>query len=329
MSNLRPMQLPQDIDPLMKVILEGFQYPENPQWSIQTDEREGIVDTIKSMKRLYPFFAFLGNFSADMRDMFHGFIYEEDEKPVGIITYSRRSGSQEWYIADVTVIPAYRRRGIARKLVQAVLGQITTRHGRKAILDVIDVNIPAYSLYKELGFENYSGSVDYIYDQSAPAVTIPEGYTIAPLPDSDWRTRFELENRITPDFVQKYTPVTELNFRQPFVIVAFMNLFSRMSGEKHKAFSIRARTTQQVVGIASYVARLRPGGVNHIQVRLDPAHAILATFMVGHMLHLTQQVSPGRRIEFSISRWQAASDEATQAMGASRRCATHRMGIIL
>jgi len=82
MANIRPIRLSQDIDLFMNVILKGFQYPENPQWSIQTDEREGIVDTIKSMKRLYPFFAFLGNFSADIRDMFHGFICEEDDKPV-------------------------------------------------------------------------------------------------------------------------------------------------------------------------------------------------------------------------------------------------------
>jgi len=107
-----------------------------------------------------------------------------------------------------------------------------------------------------------------------------------------------------------------------------MNLFSRMSGEKHKVFSIRASTTQQVVGIASYAARSRPGGVNHIQVRLDTAHAIVVKFMVGHMLYLTQQVSPGRRIEFSIARWQSALDEAAQTMGASQRCATHRLGII-
>lgn len=328
MANIRPIRLPHDIDLFMKVILEGFQYPENPQWSIQTDEREGIVDTIKSMKRLYPFFALLGNFSADMRDMFHGFVYEDDNRPVGIVTYSRRSGSQEWLIADVTVIPTYRRRGIARKLVQAGLEQITTYHGKRAILDVIDGNIPAYTLYKELGFENYSGSVNYFYDQSTPAVTMPEGYRISPLPDSDWRTRFELENRITPDFVQKYTPVTESNFRQPFIYSGFMNLFSRMSGGKHKAFSIRPKATQQVVGIASYAARLRPGGVNHIQVRLDPAHAILATFMVGHMQHLTQQISPGRRIVFSIAQWQTTLQEAAQAMGARQRCATHRMGII-
>jgi len=328
MSELRALRLPQDIDPIMKVILEGFQYPENPQWSIQADEREGIVDTIKSMKRIYPLYALLGKFSADMRDLYHGFLYVEDNRLVGIVTYSRRSGSQEWFIANVTVIPAYRRRGIARKLVQAALQHIQIRYGKRAILDVIDGNFPAYTLYQELGFEEYSGSVDYFYDQTAQAVTIPEGYAISSLPESDWRTRYELENRITPDYVQKYTPVSELNFRQPFVIRAFMNLYSRMRGEKQEAFSIRDRTTQ-VVGIASFAARTRPGGVNHIGVRLDPTYAVLAPFMVGHLLNLTQQVSPGRRIEFSIPRWQAALDEAAQAMGANQRCATHRMGIIL
>ena len=47
MANIRPIRLSQDIDLFMNVILKGFQYPENPQWSIQIDEREGIVDTIK------------------------------------------------------------------------------------------------------------------------------------------------------------------------------------------------------------------------------------------------------------------------------------------
>lgn len=52
-----------------------------------------------------------------MRDALHGFIYQDDGKPVGMINFTRQ-GNDEWLIGSVTVQPTYRRRGIARKLVE-------------------------------------------------------------------------------------------------------------------------------------------------------------------------------------------------------------------
>jgi len=327
MPNPRPMQFPRDIDNLLQVSRAGFQYPENPEWSIQADELEGMVDNLNGIKRLWPLIAFLQIVSTDVRDIAYGFFYDEDNQPVGTIMYNRRSGGQEWYISNVTVLPPYRRRGIARKLVQATLDTIRSRQGQKAILDVIDGNTPAYSLYKELGFEDYSGSAQFFYEQTPPQPIFPEGYTISPLPERDWRTRYAFENRITPDIVRKYTPVSEANFQQPFFITAAFNVINQVGGWSHKSFMVRRQDTD-VVAIASYEARTRPGGVNTLQAKIDPAHPALALPLLSYLLSAIQRTSQGHRIELHFASWQPALIDAARALGASQRYVYHRMGLV-
>ena len=40
---LRQLEWPRDLTPLGEMIFDTFQYPENPQWSVQTDEKEYIA----------------------------------------------------------------------------------------------------------------------------------------------------------------------------------------------------------------------------------------------------------------------------------------------
>ena len=49
--SIRPFQLPEDIDLMNSLVMEGFQYPENPAWSVQEDEIQGMVDRIQGAKR--------------------------------------------------------------------------------------------------------------------------------------------------------------------------------------------------------------------------------------------------------------------------------------
>ena len=35
---LRNLTLPYDLEPLVEMVAETFQYPGNPEWSVQTDE---------------------------------------------------------------------------------------------------------------------------------------------------------------------------------------------------------------------------------------------------------------------------------------------------
>jgi GNAT superfamily N-acetyltransferase len=335
MPNIRPMRLPQDVDLYLQITREVFQFPEHPEWNLQPDEFESIVETMSNIKRFWPLLSFAGKLSPEIRELLsgyrlYGFFYEEDGQAVGHITYRQLKGRQEWYISDVVVLPAFRRRGIARQLVVAALDEIRARNGQQAILDVIYENLPAYNLYKDLGFEVFSGSVDFLYEQkSLPAANLPAGYSLAPLPEADLLARVEFDQRITPELTRKFTPATEVKRPRPWLLASVSALRKLLTRRKIETFVVRRQATQQEAGLASYEARTRPGGVNLLKVKIDPADPALAPFLITYMLECLQKAGKGQRIDFEFPTWQPALIEAAEALGAKRRSELHRMGLII
>src|SRR5579864_5766079 len=117
---IRPMRMPQDLQTMMDVLPRAFQYPENPAWSINIDELANTTDTVRTFRRLWPILRVVQAISPQFRDMFDGVIWEEDNQAVGITNVGRMGlgNSGSWQIVNVGVLPAYRRHGIARKLVE-------------------------------------------------------------------------------------------------------------------------------------------------------------------------------------------------------------------
>jgi len=84
---IRPFQLPQDMELMNSLVMDGFQYPNNPEWSLQEDEKQGMIDRINSAKRLWPILRVLRIFSPIFQDILCGFIAEEENQPAGLINY--------------------------------------------------------------------------------------------------------------------------------------------------------------------------------------------------------------------------------------------------
>jgi len=82
-----------------------------------------------------------------------GYVWVEDGRVVGTVqTQPTRDDPHTWLIANVAVLPEYRRRGIAEALTRATLEYIANRRGRFALLQVDEDNPVAQSLYTKLGF---------------------------------------------------------------------------------------------------------------------------------------------------------------------------------
>ncbi len=327
---LRTFKLPDDTKTLIDLIPPAFQYPENPAWSVQNDQIEAMVDTMTSVRRLWPILRAIQIISPPFRDALLGFIWKEDEKPVGMVNVMRQGMSEHWYIGNVAVLPEYRRRGIARKLVEACIQLGRERHGQSIVLDVIDGNLPAYQLYEKLGFERFTGSTEFVYSSAEmpPECPLPKGYTMTPFDRFNWRARYELAKRITPQSVQKYQPVEESLFRQPALFRALAPALEGINGAKSEVMAVRA-VSGEMVGLASYSARYRSGGVNSIGIRLDSAHLALAEYLIHDLVRKTMALSPGRRIEFHTPGWQPELGQAALAAGFTRRFDTHTMGRLL
>lgn len=83
-----------------------------------------------------------------------GYIWEEDGKIVGNLSLIPTYRQHEWryIIANVAVHPDYRRRGIARELVNQSILHMHKQGADSAWLQVREDNPPAVRLYRELGF---------------------------------------------------------------------------------------------------------------------------------------------------------------------------------
>jgi ribosomal protein S18 acetylase RimI-like enzyme len=314
---LRLLKLPDDFIPVGDLLAEAFQYPENESWSVQTDELEQIQESVKNYTRIWPLVRLIQLLSPPARDLMRGFVWEEDGRLVGITTIQRRGATDVWTVGTVGVLPAYRRRGIARKLVMASLNLIRENGGKKAFLGVIDGNLPAYQLYESLGFEHYSGSVDFfIMPESAPAEPVlPEGYTLTRLKRFEWRPRFELEKRISPRNLLKYEPVEVGRFRMPLLMHLVWPLIMLAQGMRVRNFVIHIAPEGKIVARFGYAIPTRGKGLNNLEVRLDPNHSELATFMIHDLMHRVVSLSPGRRVEISVPKWMPAVVSAVETAG--------------
>lgn len=326
--NIRPFQLPQDIDLMNSLVIDGFQYPENPEWSVQKDEIQGMIDRINGAKRLWPILSMMRVISPLFRDILCGFIAAEENKPAGLINYMRQRDEREWFIANVTVLPAYRRRGIARKLVEATLQELRDRKAKVAFLDVVVGNDPAFKLYQEMGFEAFTTSSEYHYQKDIPiaSLPLPDGYELKLLSRFDWQTRFALAKRITPEHVTRYEPVIEGRFRIPIIMPFFGILFETAGGVHSERFAVYS-PNEQVVGVGQYSYRTRTGGLNFASISIDPNHPQLADFCLRHILATIQNASPGSRIQLNFEDWEATLIQSAEALGCEKRFGAHRMGL--
>lgn len=327
---LRLLKLPDDLLPLGEMAAETFQYPDHPEWSVQADEVESMATSMKNYRRMWPLIRLVQWLSPPLRDVLRGHVWEEDGQVVGFTNVNRRGTTDVWYVSGVGVRPGYRRRGIARQLLTASLDLVREYGAHVVLLDVISDNYPAYKLYESLGFETYTGVPTFeLPSQSAPsAPSLPAGYTQEAVDLFEWQSRYELDQRITPDHVLPYEPVEESRYRRPPMARLLMPLFSKADGLKTECFVVRTQTGN-VVAFGRSEARVRKVGRNEIRARLDPAHADLAPYFIQFLLRRVLTLSPARIVETWLPQWQSAVIDAAKQAGFEQRLLMHRMGMQL
>jgi ribosomal protein S18 acetylase RimI-like enzyme len=328
---MRPFKLPDDFDILLDVIPRSFQYPDNPEWSVQPDEMESLEAQVKGIRQIWPLIRVAKLLSPPFRDIMRGFIWEEDGKAVGLVNFSREGATDTWEIGNVSVLPAYRRRGIARKLVEASLEMLRERGARRVTLDVIDANAPAYALYQKLGFEQFSGTAECEYTGAAPpdVYPLPDEYAVEPLGLFDWRPRYELARRVTPDRIQAYRPVEEKRYRSPPMLRVIMPVLSRVMSVQSKQLLVKIQASGQVVAVGGHQTHKRAGGVSEARVFADPAHPAPIRHLISDLTRQVRAINPETRVQFSAPQWNETLAAAAEAAGFAKRCTYHKMGLVL
>ena len=329
---LRPMKLPGDFAPVIDMVAETFQYPENPEWGIQADEHQDMAREVRVLQRVWPLFRVLQALSPALRNVFGGFVWEEAGRIAGVVFYERQGTTKSWQISTVGVHPEYRRRGIARQLVTRVLEELRDRGGVQTTLGVIDRNVPAYSLYTSLGFEPYSTTIEFerVSDGAPEVAEWPREYVRERVARSeDWRVQYELDKRISPAELTRYQPVVPGRYREPALLRPFLPIRRMMQRREEKTILIRSETEGRPVAWGLYNVPKRPGGVCVMKIRLDPECPQLADPLVAHHLRRVATRAPGRRVTFGVAEWMPSLIEAAERHGFTRRVQYHYQGLTL
>lgn len=138
-----------------------------------------------------------------------GYVWEEAGQIVGNVTLGlsdARAGA--WLLSNVAVHPAYRRRGIARALVDASIQMVRHYSGRYLLLQVQSDNWGARHLYEVTGFRTLEQTSEFYGANVAMAAPHPiptaGGFTLAPPERAQWMAVRALAAAHLPAELQAY-----------------------------------------------------------------------------------------------------------------------------
>lgn len=172
----RPFRLSRDLGGVLDLIELAF------------GEEAARFRDLRLLARLGPL---LLPFEPLLREVWPGLVWEEAGRVVGNVNFARLPYlPRAWLIFNVAVHPDYRRRGIARRLMNLALERVRAAGGEVAVLDVEADNLPARNLYLSLGFELFERLTEY--RGRAPAAAPVRSPNIRPWGFRDWVVRRDL-----------------------------------------------------------------------------------------------------------------------------------------
>lgn len=181
-----------------------------------------------------------------------GYVWQEDNRIVGNVTLIATKIPGRHIVANVAVHPDYRRRGIARALMDAVMDQARARHGEVVMLQVVQDNYPAINLYKSLGFYSLGNMTTWRASVSRLHEILPtngeKDLLIRPMRRSQWHAAYQVDiDSLHPD-LNWPEPIP-----QPFYKTGFWQTISNfMNGRRQETWVVTDKHGH-LAGVASII----------------------------------------------------------------------------
>jgi ribosomal-protein-alanine N-acetyltransferase len=100
---------------------------------------------------------------------------EDDPRACGFLVAQigvAQNGGPEWELENIAVLPEYRRRGLARRLLSALLKQARLQGAERIFLEVRESNLAAIRLYEAAGFQQLGRRREYYLNPTEDALTL-------------------------------------------------------------------------------------------------------------------------------------------------------------
>jgi ribosomal protein S18 acetylase RimI-like enzyme len=207
-SGLRPIDVSRDLVAVAELIAEAFQ-------DDMDASGERAVRDMRTVGRWARLFGWMDRLSAPGEGLAPGFVWVEDDHIVGNIS-ARRVGpfGRGWLIGNVAVSRTWRRRGIARSLMQAAIELARRQRGEWMALQVRSDGEAARGLYQSLGFKEMGETIQYRRAQLQPATPpdSPAGGGLRPGRAADADRLYALAQAAIPEALRWAEPLRRDDF---------------------------------------------------------------------------------------------------------------------
>lgn len=163
-TGLRRFEPSRDLQAVIALLQSGFGADledRDRRWLADLDRLSGAGPLLGWAIKLMP----------AAENVFSGYVWVEEGRVVANASLMRAT-AHVWTIANVVTAPDYRRRGIARHLVQAAIEAARAHGARQVQLQVRLDNDSAKAMYRQLGFQRLFSTTTWRLPSAAEAAAI-------------------------------------------------------------------------------------------------------------------------------------------------------------
>ncbi|MGB1249968.1 MAG: GNAT family N-acetyltransferase, partial [Candidatus Promineifilaceae bacterium] len=201
---IRPIQIGRDMPQVMRLLHHVFNK------SLDADGRRAL-DSMGGQANVLMRISHWGSKLAP------GFVWEFDNQMVGNVSIIPTQVKGRIIIANVAVHEAYRRRGIARGLMETTLDHLQQVGTRSVLLQVDVDNHGAEHLYRSLGFRDMGSTTFWLASPGQwKELSRDDRFNIRPMRGNEHRRAFEVDSSSYPLDLNWPDPINHSVYRFGF-----------------------------------------------------------------------------------------------------------------
>jgi ribosomal protein S18 acetylase RimI-like enzyme len=214
-----------------------------------------------------------------------GYVWQEDGLIVGNASLIPYFNQGRWFylIANIAVLPQYRRRGIARQLTTRAIQHARQHHSPAVWLHVRQENEGAVNLYRSLGFRERARRTSWVNNSVHIPFEPPPGIHITSLHSAHWDSLHNWLEQIYPSELTWHMPFNTQNLR-PDLWGALIRFF-------YDAYIIQWAAVQNEKLLAALAWQSGHGSTNHFWLAAPTSldEDIVRALLVHARRHLPNQ----------------------------------------
>ena len=203
-----PILVRHDGPRLMHPLLDWNGVAQLMRVTFQSDVSSGSLPLLPDwmwLRWLQPVLGFFEWLGMETPEQMLGYVWEEQGSLVGNVTLGlSHEHERVWLLSNVAVHPSFRRRGIARTLVELAIKETRRHGGRHLMLQVQSENAAARALYESLGFRTVERVSEFygVHVHIAPAP--PSGFRLANATAAQWSQLLALVSANAPQALRSF-----------------------------------------------------------------------------------------------------------------------------